>query len=130
MFTSHFTGVVVETTLESCPWLTYISAKRILVTRITQGRPWICRALETFDVSIVVDTDIEAEISAQSCGVLNSWRDLPTWSLSMLVGLGHSKQYPGAGFSTGERTRPAGDTPALALPGDFRYYTAHVRGGY
>ncbi|KAF9329565.1 hypothetical protein BG006_007371 [Podila minutissima] len=76
MRSNQFTGVMIETTLESCPCLTYISAKRILANRITQGKPWICRALETFAVSIIVDTDVDAEISAQSRGVFEQLAQL------------------------------------------------------
>ncbi|KAF9369864.1 hypothetical protein CPB97_003230 [Podila verticillata] len=69
MLSGSFTGTMIETTLESCSRLTYISAKKILATRITRGKPWICCALKTFAVSILVDTDNEAEIGAQSRGV-------------------------------------------------------------
>ncbi|KAG0084039.1 hypothetical protein BGZ93_001418 [Podila epicladia] len=70
---SQFTGAMVESTLESC-----------LVLHLCEkdfgdpdySRKWICRALETFAISIVVDTDIDAEISAQSHGVFEQLAQL------------------------------------------------------
>lgn len=94
MMSSSFTGTMIETTLESCPRLTYISAKKILATRITRGKPWICCVLKTFAASILVDADNEAEIVAQSRKVFEQLARL-TCLANLRIGLKSEKMTQG-----------------------------------
>ncbi|KAF8950088.1 hypothetical protein BGZ52_003760 [Haplosporangium bisporale] len=97
MLSGSFTGTMIETTLESCPRLIYISAKKILATRIIRGKPWICCTLKTFAVSILVDTDNEAEIGTQSRGVFEQITRL-TCLTNLRVGLRSEKKTQGLDF--------------------------------